>query len=166
MLKLYIQKILEKLYNLCNSKQKRLDMDYGDDSKEEFLYGTTGGTPPGLLEQNNKENEQICSISFSLTEKFDVDIEGLFPDFDKLEIEELSEIAEKYAQLILSLNKGLFSKQILKIFNAHYKKSKNTKEQLFLQNVLVFYNLLQEEVSKIYNNDSPLIRPSSVFNNK
>ena len=141
-------------------------MDYGDDSKEQFLYGTTGGTPPDLLKQNNKEDEQVCSISFSLTEKFDIDIEGVFPEFDKIEIEEIVEISEKYAQLLLSINKGLFSKQILKIFNDHYKKSTNTKEQLFLQNVLIFYSLLQEEISKIYNNDTPIIRPSSVFNNK
>jgi hypothetical protein len=125
-----------------------------------------------LFKKNEEQNKQdineeyLCSVCFGLNDDFDIGIIGSFPPMKNSTMEEIANIGEKYAQLLLSVNKGLLAKDTLNILDNRYKSSEDHKEQLFLQNVLIFYNLLNEEIAKVQNTNQPLISPSAVFNKK
>jgi hypothetical protein len=122
--------------------------------------------PKSIEEPNIYEEEYLCGISFKLTKNFDVDILGFIPETDKLSPDEISDIAEKYAQLLLSINKGFLKSKVLSILNNKANASSEPNEQLFLNNVVVYYDLLKDEISKLQNSNAPLIRPISVFRSK
>ena len=112
------------------------------------------------------KDEHLCSISFSLTKDYDIDIIGSFPNFDDMSTKEIGNIGEKYSQLLLSVNSGIFSAKIIDILENRHKESDDHREQLFIQNTIIFYNLFKEEITKIHNSDQPIISPSAVFNTK
>jgi len=119
------------------------------------------------IEESNKyEEEYLCGISFKLTKNFDVDILGFIPETDRLSPDEISDIAEKYAQLLLSINKGFLKSKVLNILDDKANRSSEPNEQLFLNNVVVYYDLLKDEIAKLQNSQAPLIRPVSVFRSK
>jgi hypothetical protein len=126
----------------------------------------TENKPEYIKEPNKYEEEYLCGISFKLTKNFDVDILGFIPETDKLSPDEISDIAEKYAQLLLSINKGFLKSKVLSILDDKANRSSEPNEQLFLNNVVVYYDLLKEEISKLQNSNTPLIRPISVFRSK
>jgi len=108
--------------------------------------------------------EYICELSFKLTKNEEIDIEFVHSIVDDLSIEEISLLAEKYANLIVLVHNGLLKKQFLSTIKKHQKKSiNNTKATLLLDNILFFNNLLQQELKIIKKENDPLIRPSSVF---
>lgn len=91
----------------------------------------------------------------------------MLPIIEELDSDQISDIAEKYAQLLLSVNSGLFSKKIIEIIENKSKVTTDYNEQLFIQNVLVYYGLLKEELNAYYKNTNvPVIKPSFVFKSK
>jgi hypothetical protein len=115
------------------------------------------------LQQLQQEN-YICEINFKLTEKQDIDIEFVHARVQESSVEDISSLAEICANLIVLLNNGLLKKQLLNTIKSHKKHNMNNdKNTLFLDNVLFFNNLLQDELKHIKRENSPLIRPSSVF---
>lgn len=111
--------------------------------------------------------EYLCGITFNLRKDYDVDIAGILPIIEELDSDKISDIAEKYAQLLLSINKGLFAKKIIEIIENKSKITTDYNEQLFIQNVIVYYGLLKEELNAYYQNTNvPVIRPSFVFKSK
>jgi hypothetical protein len=126
----------------------------------------TEDKPENIEEFNKDEEEYLCGISFKLTKNFDIDILGFIPETEKLSPDEISDIAEKYAQLLLSINKGFFKSKVLSILDDKANRSSEPNEQLFLNNVVVYYGLLKDEISKLQNSNTPLIRPVSVFRSK
>jgi hypothetical protein len=113
------------------------------------------------------DNAYICGISFYLNPTYDIDISGFMPDMNNINENDLIVIAEKYAQLLLSINKGLLKDNLFEILKSREDSTSNTQEQLFINNVITFYKLLEDELNKLQlNNKAPLIRPISVFSVK
>lgn len=116
-------------------------------------------------EDNNLE-KYLCGISFYLTDKYEIDVSGFVPNMEEIDIDDITNISEKYAQLLLSINKGFLKEKILEILTQRAEITENINEQLFINNVIVFYGLLKDELSKLQNSKYPLIRPTNVFRSK
>lgn len=131
------------------------------------LFYTKAQNKVENIEESNKyEEEYLCGISFKLTKNFDIDILGFIPETENLSPDEISDIAEKYAQLLLSINKGFLKSKVLNILEDKSSRSSEPNEQLFLNNVVVYYDILKDEIAKLQNSQAPLIRPVSVFRSK
>jgi hypothetical protein len=109
-------------------------------------------------------DQYICRVNFFLTINEDIDIEFVHCDVQNSSVEEISNLAEKFANLIVLINAGLLKKQLIETIKHHKKQNMNNdKNTLLLDNVLFFNNLLQEELKAIKKEIGPLVRPSSVF---
>jgi hypothetical protein len=106
-------------------------------------------------------DKDLGTISFSITSNSDIDISCTIPDLENSNSDDIIKLSEKYAELLLLLNRGLFKKQILKILKQH--DTENIKSKLFIDNIIYFYPLLNEELNKAVKANRPLVRPSSVF---
>jgi hypothetical protein len=101
-----------------------------------------------------------------MTNDFQVEIVGFIPETKLLSSNEISNLAEKYAELLVSLNRGFFTDKILNILKTTGEDTTEVNELLFLNNVDTYYKLLNIEISKTQNSHSPLVRPISVFRSK
>ena len=111
---------------------------------------------------NKKSNTEIINISIFLRPNYEIDIQLAYPDWSKLEDKNIPAIAEKYAELLVYINKGLFKNEINDILSKT-PALENENSVLFIQNVKNFYEMHNSEISKILKNNRPLISPSSVF---
>jgi hypothetical protein len=113
---------------------------------------------------NPISSEHICELNFKLTKNEEIDIEFIHSEIDNLSLDEISSLAEKYANLIVLVNNGLLKKQFLSTIKKYQKRNvNNSKITLLLDNILFFNNLLQQELKIIKKENEPLVRPSSVF---
>ncbi len=115
--------------------------------------------------KDEKYSDNI-GISFYLTDSSDIDI---VCHIDELKFENLDSLvvcAEKYAELLVLLNHGLLKYQILEIISEYSKQQDEIamSNKLFADNILSFYNIINNKVRKAKNTKKPLIRPSQVFN--
>jgi len=150
-----IQKICRKFLGFFEKKDQETEQKTRDD---EFAKSS-------VSDDYNKE--YWCGLTFNLRKDYDIDIAGMLPIIEELDSDQISDIAEKYAQLLLSVNSGLFSKKIIEIIENKSKVTTDYNEQLFIQNVLVYYGLLKEELNAYYKNTNvPVIKPSFVFKSK
>lgn len=124
--------------------------------------------PEIILDKNNRdiiEQDHIGSITFLLTKDYDIDVKYMLPNIDNISLERLLELSEKYASLLLVVNDGQMEERILEILKDSIKL--DDSYSLYIENVLTFYPLLEEEFKKLVIKKSqeygPLIRPSSVF---
>lgn len=116
--------------------------------------------------QKIDSNNYIGSINFRLTPNAEIDIEFNHQDITNSSVEEISSLAESYANLIVLINNGLLKKQLLDVIKIYKKENMNNdKNTLLLDNVLFFNQLLQEELKTIKKETGPLIKPSLVFKN-
>lgn len=104
------------------------------------------------------------SIKLSLNKDYSIDIKLNYPSTNDATNEDIVDFAEKYAELLLYINSPIFKQKLIDHVATKQRKATNTDEQLFFNNVLVFYDVLKAEISKLTNSTGPLIRPSSVFN--
>jgi hypothetical protein len=110
------------------------------------------------------KNNYICELSFKLTKNEEVDIEFTHIDINDLTPEKILSIAEKCANLIVLVNNGLLKKQFLSTIKKYQKNNTNNSQTtLFIDNILFFNNLLQQELKIIKKENEPIIRPSNVF---
>jgi hypothetical protein len=141
----YLLRILEKFLVFCKLR----------------LY------PESFIEQSPVDtSEYLCGLSFKMTNDFQVEIVGFIPETKLLSSNEISNLAEKYAELLVSLNRGFFTDKILNILKTTGEDTTEVNELLFLNNVDTYYKLLNIEISKTQNSHSPLVRPISVFRSK
>lgn len=114
-------------------------------------------------EINNLSDEYICGISFVINKNNAMEITCMIPkDLEQLDAYGIAEAAEKYAELLVYINKGLFKNEINDILSKT-PSLENENSVLFIQNVKNFYEMHNSEISKILKNNRPLISPSSVF---
>jgi hypothetical protein len=125
---------------------------------------------PIIIPENNKDilniinNQYTCEVSFKLTENNEIDIGLVHADIQNSSTEEISVLAEKFANLIVLINTGLLKKQLIETIKYHKKQNMNNdKNTLLLDNVLFFNHLLQDELKAMKKEMGPLIKPSSVF---
>lgn len=111
-------------------------------------------------------SEFIGEVIFRLDAQYNMDFMCLLPETKNLDPDMLIEIAEKYAELLLYINRGLFTSQIIDILKARQlDKSEDTSinERLFIENTITFAELLSVEYDKVKDNRGPLIRPIFAF---
>lgn len=120
-----------------------------------------------LLAQKKQETikdknftDYICEVNFKLRPDQNIDIEFLYDNVQDRSVDEISILAETCANLIVLINNGLMKKDLLNTIKNYKKQNMNNeKNTLFLDNVLFFNSLLQEELKAIKKDNGPLIRP-------
>jgi len=119
---------------------------------------------------NKIENNEtyIGAISFKVTSDLDIDVMCALPDIKNATTDEISVLAEKYADFLLAINEGHLKDDIINIIQNNVDKSTEPKDTLFLENMLFHWALTHVEYEKKKRNkekkDQPVIRPISVFN--
>lgn len=116
-------------------------------------------------EVSNLSDEDVfgCGIFFFINKDNAMEITCMIPkDLSQLDARSFAEAAEKYAELLVYINKGLFKNEINDILS-ETSSIENENSILFIQNVKDFYEIHNSEISKILKNNRPLISPSSVF---
>lgn len=113
--------------------------------------------------QKLKDN---LSITISLQPDYSINIEFNYPDLINCNVENIPNIAEKYAELLIYINSNILKYKILDILNEKAYRSDDTKQKLFFDNVLSFHDIIRQQIKKANNNNSPLISPMSVFTTK
>lgn len=116
-----------------------------------------------IIEQLESEH-YVCEIHFQLTDSNDIDISFKHNNVSEYSVEQISLLAENCANLVVLVNNGLLKKELIGAIKQLKKANMNNdKTTLFLDNVLFFNGLLQEELKSIKKESGPLVRPSSVF---
>jgi hypothetical protein len=117
--------------------------------------------------QNTEEPKYLGGIFFKITEDLEIDIGCVLPDVQGLSTDEISNISEKYAELLIMINSGIFRSQMFDMIKNKTKliEEEDIKERLFIDNLLSFDKILTHELNKAAKNNKPLIRPVSVFKN-
>jgi hypothetical protein len=127
-----------------------------------FLFGlNTESTADHPIVDN-----KLC-IQFCLNEKNKLEILCDIPYEKSLSDNELIEISEKYAELLLGVSHGLFRNQIIETLKTESKNTEDHQKILLIDNIMSFYEILKQESlkSSIYYN-SPVVAPSAVFSDK
>jgi hypothetical protein len=113
-------------------------------------------------------DEYIGSLSFKLTSNSEIDLEYVLPDITNKSIQEMSYLAEQYAEFLMAINEGYLRDEILSIMNKKADTTRDSQEKLFWDNIISFWAMLHIEVQQEKKNRSksekPLIRPLSTFN--
>jgi hypothetical protein len=112
-----------------------------------------------------KESLETLSIIISLKSNYDVDIQLKYPNLNNEDINNIPNIAEKYAELLIYINSNALKYRLLDTIKDKSYRSEDIKEKLFFDNVISFYDIIRQEIKKA-NNTGPLISPMSVFATK
>jgi len=139
-----IYQIYQKLFNVFNKKRSSEQKD-----------------------QDTEEPKYLGGVFLKITEDLEIDIGCVLPDVQGLSTDEISNISEKYAELLIMINSGIFRNQMFDMIKNKTKtiEDDDIKEQLFIDNLLFFDKILTQELNKATKNNKPLIRPVSVFKN-
>jgi hypothetical protein len=109
----------------------------------------------------------IASLEFSLTDQEYLDIRCKIPETKDKSIEDITALAEKYANLLVRINDGSFKNDIAKILQKTIDNSNEEQinDQLLANNILYFWAILhiENEKNKNLKPNKPIIKPSSVF---
>lgn len=125
-----------------------------------------------LFKQSNKSKESdsrkpLGKVSFILNEDNNISIECVLPNITNVNINEVSNLAENYANLLSSITFGELNDALYENIK-NISNSNNDNQVLFVNNVLSFWSIFykqkqQGNVAKIKNKYLPLIRPSQAF---
>ena len=129
-----------------------------------YLFGFIDETKNNKTETDKQE--AVGGITFKLNDDQTIDISCYIPETQNLSVDNITSMAENYAELLMYINDGLLSGKIINFIKETIKKSEHEQDKLFFENVLVFWVMhhvehLKEEKSK---SNQPLIMPSRVFN--
>jgi hypothetical protein len=115
-----------------------------------------------------KQEPETLSIIISLKSNYDIDIQFKYPNLNSTDINNIPNIAEKYAELLIYINSNPLKYKLLDTIKDKSYRSEDIKEKLFFDNVISFYDLIRQEIKKanIINNNGPLISPMAVFATK
>lgn len=108
---------------------------------------------PGFCLYMSDDNEDL-QIFFDLEDKID-------------DVDSITKLSEKYAELLVLLNNGLLKYQILESLSKNNKEN-NINQKVFTDSVIAFYRILEDRVlTKLTERGRkklPLVRPTAVFN--
>jgi len=108
--------------------------------------------------------ENIYSIKIDMHPNFDVDVK-LYYDKSAINLQNVIDVAEKYAELLVYINSSAFRSKLTDILEEKIKLSENVNEQLLLDNIISFQDIIRKEMQNASAaNYTPVIRPISVFN--
>lgn len=133
------------------------------------LFSFNKKTIKPKLDDVNKQ-DHCASLFFGLldSDPDTVDIKCLLPNVDDKNTSEITNIAEKYAQLLVLLNSETFNKNIHEILNMHKKSnSENFKTIMLVDSIISFwdmlYSLQTKQMYTKYKIYQPLVKPSEAF---
>lgn len=106
------------------------------------------------------------SIIISLQNNYDIDIELKYPNLENYSVENMTSLAEKYAELLIYINSNVLKHKLLENIKDRSYKSEDLKQKLFFDNVLSFHDIIKQEIKKQTNTTGPLISPIAVFATK
>lgn len=124
----------------------------------------------GFFSNSKKHQNQIpirkyvASVNFRLIDYQNLDIICELPDITKLSPEDVVLLAENYADLLVKINNGYLKQDIVNILKNN-PENQDTESQLLADNILIFYDILQNEYDKqvFVTGNKPIISPSAVF---
>jgi hypothetical protein len=132
-------------------------------------FKTKPPSKENIASEKTEDNEiYIGALSFKITAESDIDVMCILPDLKNASTDQISSIAEKYADFLLAINEGYLKDDIVKIIQKKVDAGDDPKDTLFLENMLFYWALSHVESQKRKKNkekkDQPVIRPISVFN--
>lgn len=120
------------------------------------LFKTTSTKP--------KDPENIYSIKIDMYSDLDIEVK-LYYDPLLINTGNVISMAERYAELLVYIGSNAFKKKLGEILEEKIKLSTNINEQLLLDNIISFQDLIKKEIQNASAaNYTPIIRPISVFN--
>ena len=133
-------------------------------------YFKTKPPSEGEIDSEKTGNDEIYigALSFKMTAESDIDVMCALPDLKNASTDQISSLAEKYADFLLAINEGYLKDDIIKIIQKNVNADTDPKDTLFVENMLFYWALAHVESQKRKKNkekkDQPIIRPISVFN--
>ena len=116
------------------------------------------------LSLQQREPHSVCSIKIEMRSDVDIDVK-LYYDLSIVNIGNIIDTAERYAELLVYIGSHAFKKRLGEILEEKIKLSNNINEQLLLDNIISFQDLIKKEIQNASAvNYTPIIRPISVFN--
>lgn len=112
------------------------------------------------------KNQDEYSLTISLKPDYNIDIKFNYPDLENCDDYSIPNIAERYAQLLLYINSVALKYKLQDYIEEKSKLTDNTKQKLFLDNIVFFHDVMLQEIGSKKHKNEPLIRPSMVFNLK
>lgn len=107
----------------------------------------------------------IGSITFKLLKDKNINISCYITETKDFSVNELTELSEDYAELMMCINEGLLATEIIKFIKESIEATEFEQDKLFFENVLAFWsihyaNYIKQKRAKL---NQPLIKPSAVF---
>lgn len=149
LLRTSFQRILQKFYLYWSGLNNKADKDKSTDS-----------------DLSDQEIDTIHSLSIILHPNDTVDLIMMHPDLERLSDHEISNEAEKFAELLLYVTNALMEPKLLATISNKSKSTESVKEQLFYDNVITYYQIVKKEFEHNMLEKGPVIRPIAVFNTK
>lgn len=112
-----------------------------------------------------EESDVVGAITFKLFKNKEIGISCYIPETKDFSVEQMTELSEDYAELMMYINEGLLATKIIGFIKESMVKTDLEQDKLFFENVLVFWTMHHVEhiKQKKIKSNQPLIRPSSVF---
>jgi len=114
------------------------------------------------------KSKTIGSIGFDILDSDEIDIlYGIPSDLSGKTPEDIANMAEQFAGLLVSLTSGNLNESIFKSLRYQMSKTSDSNHILFIDNILIFWSVLYKDKlkkrQKKYDQHQPLVRPSEVF---
>lgn len=134
---------------------------------EKFLILFKKSNRPALS-VTSVQPKTIGSIGFDAFDNNEIDIlYGIPSDLKDKSPEEIANLAEQFASLLVSITSGALNESIFESLRSQMKKTSDHNNILFIDNVLIFWSVLYKDKikkkQKKYDQYQPLVRPSEVF---
>ena len=112
-----------------------------------------------------EESDVVGAITFKLFKNKEISIACYIPETKDFSIEQMTQLSEDYAELMMYINEGLLATKIIGFIKDSMIKTELEQDKLFFENVLVFWTMHHVEhiKQKKIKSNQPLIKPSSVF---
>lgn len=109
--------------------------------------------------------KERLSIEFLLEiDSKDVKVNLILPTNEEISLGNITELSERYAELLVGIDYGLFKEQIFTNLSKIKKDSQEANTILFIDNVMSFYHMIKKDLlNKTVFYERPIIPPSMVF---
>ena len=121
--------------------------------------------PEITTKEEEEQSDVVGAITFKLFKDKEISIACYIPETKDFSVEQMTQLSEDYAELMMYINEGLLATKIIGFIKDSMVKTDLEQDKLFFENVLVFWTMHHVEhiKQKKIKSNQPLIRPSSVF---
>jgi hypothetical protein len=112
-----------------------------------------------------EESDVVGAITFKLYKNKEISIACYIPETKDFSIDQMTQLSEDYAELLMYVNEGLLATKIIEFIKTSMTNTELEQDKLFFENVLVFWTMhhVEHTKQKKIKSNQPLIRPTSVF---